>query len=176
MRTRFWSSAVPGLLMGRNSYAQPEMLFWWVFSDKITRTYSLEWMQAPVGCSVVFIKVGQSERREEQSPTGSAVFFVLLIYVHPDRLGSDRSSLGHCLRCLMWKHQTYCWRSKQAAWAWCSTAMLARPVTYWLLLSQTMLWRYSLSFLYDFLFKVLNSTKVLTTRCSGLPALGFRSQ
>lgn len=81
---------------------------------------------------------------------------------HQERLRADLCSLCHCLRCLMWKHQTCCWRLKQAAWAWCSTATLVLTVTSWLLLSQTTLWRYIKSTRFilfaTFLFKVLNTT------------------
>lgn len=136
------------------------------------------WMQASVCCSVVFIKVGHSECEERKKRQSHRVCCVLHAFDFcaswsPYRLGSDLSSLGHCLRCLMWKHQTCCWRSKRAAWAWYSTAMPVRPVTYWLLLSQTTLWRYSFLF-YNFL--VLKIRKVLTIRCAGPTAVGFRSQ
>lgn len=150
MMKRFWSSAALGLLMGSNSYAQPEMLFWWAFSERSCKH------AAECGCGLLFPAVFcllkwdsmNVERGKKDSPTASAVFFMLLILVRADlQIDYDLSFAGPCVRCLMWKHQTCCRRSKRAAWARCSTATLVRPITYWLLLSQTTLWRYSFPFL-----------------------------
>lgn len=123
---------------------------------KIMPTYSWMWMQAAVCCSVVFIEVGQSECGKRKKRQSHRVCYVLHAFdfsasSSPHRYGSDLSFLGHCLRCLMWKHQTCFWRSKRAAWAWCSTAMLVPPATSWLLLSQTTLWRYSWFYFISFL-------------------------
>lgn len=177
MMKTFWSSAAPGLLMGSNSYAQPEMLFWWVFSEKSCKH------TADCGCRLLFAAVWwllkwQSECGERGKKQSHRVCCVL-------------HAFDFCASWYIRIWSVFSWSLSQVFDVETSDLLFeiktsrlsmvqychACPTSNLLAIAFS---NYAVEVLFilvsNFLFTVLNIIKGLIMHCAGLSAVGFRSQ